>query len=213
MLFVFPKVYPILDSSFIPLVGRAHYLRKVGSALSTAGLRLLEYRNKTGSDEEILADAAVLRDVLPVERTKLILDDRADLVLDAHFDGVHVDEGDLPVNEARWLLGQEKIIGTYGGGDDLLPGILKEPADYLAIGPVFPTKTKNTLKLSIKQEGVKRLRQQAGPSVVLSAVAGITLENAQSVLDAGASMVAVAAAIFGTEDPAAEFRKWTERLR
>ena len=212
MKFVFPKVYPILDSSVIPSARRAEFLHELGSALAEAGVTLLEYRNKNGTDEELLADAKILRAALPPGKVKLILDDRVDLIDVTGFDGVHVDVGDLPPAAARRLLGPDRIIGTFGGSDALLPGILKEPADYFAIGPIFHTRTKQTEKAPIGVEGVRRLRGQAGPDVVLSAAAGITLETAKAVLDAGASMVAVSEAIFRAENPAAEFRRWMDRL-
>ena len=212
MHFEFPKVYPILDSSVIPQTGRAQFLRRLGESLAEAGVALCEYRNKIGSDAEILADAAILRKALPAGKVRLILDDRADLVDSTGFDGVHVDAGDLSPTQARRLVGQNRIVGTFGGSDQLLPGILDAPADYLAIGPVFETRTKHTEKRPIGVDGVRQLRQQAGPGVVLSAAAGITLETAQSILDAGASMVAVAEAIFRQSDPAAEFRRWMQEL-
>jgi thiamine-phosphate pyrophosphorylase len=208
MAFLFPKIYPILDASTIPSAGRAEFLRRLGGALADAGVTLLEYRNKTGVDAELLADAAILRIALPIEDVKLILDDRADLIEQVGFDGVHVDAGDLPPKEARRLVGPNRIVGTFGGSETLLPGILGEPVDYLAIGPVYLTTTKRTSKEPIGTEGVRRLRQQAGPGRVLTAAAGITLDTAPAVLAAGASAVAVSAAIFRTPDPAAEFRRW-----
>jgi len=212
MSFSFPKVYPILDASMIPATGREAFLQQLGGALVEAGVTLLEYRNKTGSDKELLADATLLRAAMPVGTVKLILDDRADLVEQIHFDGVHVDAGDVLPAEARRLVGKERIVGTFGGGEELLPGILDEPVDYLAVGPVFATTTKQTYKEPIGAEGVRRLRAQVGPDRILTAAAGITLETAPAVLAAGASAVAVAAAIFRAEDPAAEFRKWMAAL-
>lgn len=213
MAFRFPPIYPILDSSFIPTSGRAAFLRDLGSALADAGVTLLEYRNKTGSDAELLADAETLRAVMPEEQIRLILDDRADLVCATGFDGVHVDAGDVTVREARRLVGPGRMVGTFGGGaEGLIAGVLDEPANYFAIGPVFTTTTKQTDKQPIGVDGVRQLREEAGPGVVLTAAAGITLENAALVLEAGASAVAVAAAIFTTADPAAEYLKWRERL-
>ncbi|MGA7856824.1 MAG: thiamine phosphate synthase, partial [Terracidiphilus sp.] len=142
MPFAFPLVYPILDSSVIPATGRALFLQHLAASLAAAGVTLLEYRNKSGADAELLSDAMILRAALLAQNTKLILDDRADLVEQAGFDGVHVDAGDVSPSLARRLLGPERIIGTFGGSDALLPGILSQPADYLAIGPVFPTTTK-----------------------------------------------------------------------
>jgi|ERR1700733_11592879 thiamine-phosphate pyrophosphorylase len=212
MAFDFPKIYPILDVSILPTTGRAEYLRRLGSSLANAGVTLLEYRNKTGGDAEIIADAAILRAAMPEKIIKLILDDRLDLVESSYFDGVHVDMGDAPPVEARKLLGSDRIVGTFGGSENLLPGILDQPADYYSIGPVFPTTTKHTTKPAIGPEGVRRLRAQAGPKPVLVAVGGITLHSARLILAAGATTIAVAAAIFRAEDPAAEFRLWRNVL-
>jgi thiamine-phosphate pyrophosphorylase len=212
MRFSFPKIYPILDSSYIPSEGRAEFLQRLGGSLADAGVTLLEYRNKNGSDDELKADAAVLRGAMPAGQAKLILDDRADLVVAVGFDGVHVDAGDVTPTEARRLLGPERIIGTFGGADALLADILLAPVDYLSIGPVFPTQTKRTTKAPIGVEGVRWLRAQAGPGPVLVAVAGITLETAPAVLLAGADVVAVSEALFGEADPAREFRKWAAEL-
>ncbi len=212
MKFAFPKVYPILDSAVIPTLRRAEFLRQLGVSLANAGVSLLEYRNKNGTDEAILSDARILRHAMPSERVKLILDDRVDLVEATQFDGVHVDEGDRTPAEARRLLGPDRIIGTFGGSDALLAGILREPADYFAVGPVFPTKTKQTEKPPIGVDGVRKLREQAGPDAVLSAAAGITFETAKAVLNAGATMVAVSEAIFRAHAPAAEFQRWIELL-
>jgi len=211
MPFSFPKIYPILDSTVIPQAGRAEFLRRLGGELAEAGVTLLEYRNKTGSEAELLADAAILRAALPVGQAKLILD-RADLIERSGFDGVHVDSGDAAPAEARRLVGPERIVGTFGGSETLLPGILKEPVDYLSIGPVFATTTKQTTKAPIGVAGVRKLREEAGPSAVLVAVGGVTLESAPAVLDAGASVIAVAAAIFRSADPATEFRRWKMAL-
>ena len=213
MVFIFPKLYPILDSAILPATGRTGFLTRLGASLTDAGVTLLEYRNKTGSDAEILADAAALRAAMPVGHVRLILDDRADLVATAGFDGVHVDAGDVTPAEARQIIGPNRILGTFGGSDALLPGILAAPADYLAIGPVFPTVTKHTTKPPIGIEGVRKLRAEAGPNVVLSAAAGVTLDTAPAVLTAGATMVAVSAAIFRTADAAAEVRRWLTQLR
>src|SRR5208337_2938882 len=142
MPFSFPKIYPILDSSFIPATGRGEFLRRLGGSLTDAGITLLEYRNKKGAEAELVEDAELLRSVLPAGQVKLILDDRADLVERLGFDGVHVDAGDLEPAKARQLLGPNRIVGTFGGGGALLPGILDSGADYFSIGPVFATRTK-----------------------------------------------------------------------
>jgi thiamine-phosphate pyrophosphorylase len=208
----FPKVYPILDASAIPTFGRTQFLRNLGAALTEAGVTLLEYRNKTGKDAELLDDAGILRAVMPSSKVKLILDDRVDLVEQLSFDGVHVDSGDAEPSAARGYLGEDRIIGTFGGNEALLPGILLSRADYFSIGPVFPTRTKQTSMPSIGVEGVRRLRAEAGPGPVLVAVGGVTLDNAAEILAAGASVLAVAGAIFRQPDPAAEYSRWVAKL-
>ncbi|MGA2350730.1 MAG: thiamine phosphate synthase [Terracidiphilus sp.] len=212
MPFTLPKIYPILDASVIPATNRAEFLRKLGGELAAAGVTLLEYRNKTGTDAELLADAEILRTTLPARRVKLILDDRVDLIDKIGFDGVHVDMGDMGPTEARRLLGPDRIIGTFGGSKALLPGILAEPVDYFSVGPVFPTRTKQTSTPPIGIDGIRHLRQEAGVAPVLVAVGGITLATAAEALAAGATAVAIAGALFRQPNPAAEFRRWLEQL-
>jgi len=211
MRFQFPRVYPILDSAVIPREGRSEFLRRLGSALADAGVLLLEYRNKTASDAEVLADAAILRKAMPAPM-QLILDDRAHLVAEAGLDGVHVDAGDITPSEARKLLGPDRIVGTFGGSEALVPGVLDQPADYFSIGPIGRTTTKETSKAPIGPEGVRRLRAAAGPDVILVAAGGVTLETAPAAIAAGATTVAVSAAIFHALDPAKEFARWKELL-
>jgi len=160
----------------------------------------------------VLADARTLRAAMPA--ATLVMDDRVDVALAANFDGVHVDGGDLPVGDARLLLGLngKGIVGTSAGSEAQLAEALKSRADYIAFGPVYPTTTKQTSAPPIGWVGVQRFRELAGPDAVLVAAAGITLETAPAILEAGANAVAVAAAIFGHDDPAAEFRRWMAAL-
>jgi thiamine-phosphate pyrophosphorylase len=208
----FPRVYPILDTSIIPTTNRSAFLRRLGSELADAGVTLLEYRNKTGSDAELISDGEALRTALPAGKVRLILDDRVDLVDRLLFDGVHVDTGDASSTDARRFLGPDRIIGTFGGSEALLEDILLAPADYLSIGPVYLTRTKQTSRPPIGPDGVKWLRAQAGPGPVLVAVGGITRTTAAAVILAGADVVAVSEGIFGKSDPAAEFRAWMAEI-
>jgi len=206
-----PKIYPILDSSTIPSIGRQAFLDRLGRSLADAGVRLLEYRNKGGTDAEVFADAQVLRVAMAAGQVKLILDDRVDVALAAGFDGVHVDAGDLPPEQARRLMqiaGPGRIVGASASSEQDLLNALAEPVDYVAFGPVFPTTTKQTSAAPIGVEGVRLFRRAAGPQPVLVAAAGITLATAPDVLAAGADAVAVSAALFRSEDPASEFRQW-----
>lgn len=212
MLSSIPLVYPILDASFLPASGRSVFLDRLGRSLTDAGVTLLEYRNKPGTDAELLADARVLRTAMPSGQVRLILDDRIDVALAAGFDGVHVDAGDLPAADARLILGTHRVVGTSAGDEASLLAALTEPVDYIAFGPVFPTTTKQTSAPPIGIEGVQRFREITGPNAALVAAAGITLATAPAILAAGANAVAVASAIFRTADPAAEFRRWVAEL-
>ncbi|WP_263352171.1 thiamine phosphate synthase [Acidicapsa acidisoli] len=208
--FVFPKIYPILDVSVFPAVGRGEFLDRLGRSLADAGVRLMEYRNKIGTDAEVLSDARILRVAMPL--AKLVMDDRVDVALAAAFDGVHVDAGDLPPAEARKLLGAAALIGTSASTQAQLMKSLARGTDYIAFGPVFPTTTKQTSVPPIGVEGVARFRATAGAKPVLVAAAGITLDTAPAILRAGADVVAVSAAIFRSQDPAVEFSRWMATL-
>ncbi len=208
--FVLPKVYPILDVSVFPAEGRVAFLDRLGRSFADVGVKLMEYRNKSGSDAEVLADARILRAAMPL--AKLVMDDRVDVAMAVGFDGVHVDAGDLPPGVARTLLGAGAMIGTSAGSEMQLQEALASGADYVAFGPVFPTTTKQTSAPPIGVEGVARFRAMAGPEPVLVAAAGITLATAPAILEAGADAVAVSAAIFRAQDPAAEFSRWMETL-
>jgi thiamine-phosphate pyrophosphorylase len=204
------KLCPILDSSLIPASGRVQFLNQLGRSLADSGVRWMEYRNKNGTDAEVLADARILRTAMPA--ATLVMNDRVDVALAADFDGAHVDAGDLPVPDARLLLGPDRIVGTSASDEAQLLEVLTGGADYVAFGPVYPTTTKQTSAPPIGLEGVRRFRELAGAATVLVAAAGITLETAPAVLEAGANTVAVSAAIFRNRDPAAEFRRWVSVL-
>jgi len=214
MAFALPRIYPILDSAYIPAAGRVEFLAQLGQSLTAANLQLLEYRNKPGTDAEVLADARILRDALP--HATLILDDRVDVALAACFDGAHVDSGDLPPDNARSLMGPNAVVGTSAGNPaelaDAVTHFETGSVDYIAFGPIFPTTTKQTSAPPIGIEGVRRFRSLAGPKAKLVAAAGITLETAPAILAAGADAVAVSAAIFSNSDPAAEFQRWIASL-
>src|ERR1700733_14046161 len=170
--FKLPIVYPILDSSVIPAADRVVYLDRLGRSLADVDVRLMEYRNKNGTDAEVLADARILRRTMPA--ATLVMDDRVDVALAAEFDGAHVDAGDLPVADARRLLGTDRMVGTSAGTQAQLMEALASGADYIAFGPVYPTTTKQTSAPPIGVEGVRRFREHAGPAPVLVAAAGIT---------------------------------------
>jgi thiamine-phosphate pyrophosphorylase len=189
-------LYPILDAGFLPLPGpeREERLRSLVAELLSVGVTLLQYRNKSGGEAEVLADALVLRAAAPVGRCVLILNDYPALVVEAGFDGVHVGQQDMPVEQVRALIGRGKMIGVSTHDPDQLAAAELGSADYVAIGPVFATVTKENSSPVVGLDSVRRARAMTKKPLV--AIGGITLENCRAVLDAGVDSVAVISAIF-----------------
>lgn len=147
--------------------------------------------------------ARELRRVLPNE-VRLILNDRADLALAANADGVHIGQDDIPPEVARKIIGQSRMLGVSTHNPRQVEIADQTSADYIAIGPVFATLSKDKLDPLIGLAGVRQASALTKKPLV--AIGGITLENCRSVIDAGAECVAVISAIL--EDP----RKTTEQF-
>ena len=141
-----------------------------------------------------------------------IVNDRVDLALLAQAEGVHVGQDDLPVAEARALLGPGAIVGFSTHSVAQIDPALATPLSYIAVGPVFGTTSKetgyNAVGLELVREAVRRAN---GRPVV--AIGGITLATAPAVIAAGASMVAVIADLLAGGDPAAAVRRYVNTLR
>jgi len=120
---------------------------------------------------------------------KLIMNDRADLCLIAEFDGVHVGQDDLMPESVRSIIGPERWLGVSTHNPEQLQEADRTSADYLAIGPVFSTSSKDRPDPVVGLEGVRRARQMTRKPLV--AIGGITRANAASVIEAGADSVAV----------------------
>jgi thiamine-phosphate pyrophosphorylase len=182
-----PLLYPILDAGSIvkaglPIEGFAGELRE-------AGIRFLQYRDKEGSDEEVLARAVLLRRIFPAADSCLILNDRISLAAEAGFDGVHVGQDDVKPAQVREILGSGALIGFSTHGERQLRLAGDGPADYVAIGPVFPTLTKQNPDPVVGIEMVRGARRLIRKPLV--AIGGITCENCFAVRQAGADSVAV----------------------
>jgi thiamine-phosphate pyrophosphorylase len=215
-------LYPILDAGFLAGVEeRAGFLRRIVLGLAEAGVGILQYRNKMGDRAEILADARVMREAFspmsqnrdlsassgqamghPVgSRMLLILNDWPELAVEAGFDGVHVGQTDMSPAEARAIVGPEKIVGVSTHNEAQLRAADQEPVDYIAVGPVYATATKENPDPVVGLEGVRLARSLTRKPLV--GIGGITAENAGAVLEAGADSVAVISGIFAPGgDPA-----------
>ena len=184
-----PRLYCIVDSRFLPTT---EAVLGYVEALAAGGCTLLQYRNKSGNARVMLEQARELRQRLravPAPQVRLIMNDRADLCLAAEFDGVHVGQDDLSPDSVRAIVGPDRWLGVSTHN----PGQLREadsmPADYLAIGPVFTTSSRERPDPVIGLAGVRRARELTRKPLV--AIGGITRANAASVIEAGADSVAV----------------------
>lgn len=185
-----PRLYPILDaSSFLD----AQTLNAAAEELVAGGCALLQYRNKSGNGRVMLEQA---RELVRVCRTgvsdphvRLIMNDRADLCLAAEFDGVHVGQEDLSPGSVRKIIGPERWLGVSTHNPEQLRQADFSSADYLAIGPVFATTSKDKPDPVVGLEGVRQARVLTRKPLV--AIGGITRANAASVIEAGADSVAV----------------------
>ncbi|MEO6910024.1 MAG: thiamine phosphate synthase [Edaphobacter sp.] len=187
-----PRLYPIVDAGF--LAARGIEVRRVAEQLRAAGVSLLQYRDKAGSPQGVLRNAAVIREVFAGTDCRLILNDRADLAVLAGWGGVHVGQGDLLPEDARCVVGAERWVGVSTHTVEQVRLADMSSADYVAVGPVFATGTKLDAEPVIGLEGVRRARALTGKLVV--AIGGITRDNARSVMKAGADSVAVISALF-----------------
>ena len=180
-----PRLYAILDSANFP---DTEALCLSAGELVAAGVPLLQYRNKSDNARQILDQARELRRRLG-SSVKLIMNDRADLSLAAAFDGVHIGQDDLSPEGARRVIGNSLWLGVSTHNPEQLAAADKTTADYLAIGPVFSTRSKANPDPVIGLEGVRRARALTHKPLV--AIGGITRENCRSVIEAGADTVAV----------------------
>src|SRR5271155_3205921 len=182
-----PWLYPILDAGLLLRAGLS--IEGFARELRAAGIRFLQYRDKDAADEVLLQRAAILRRIFPASDSCLILNDRVPVVLSAGYDGVHVGQEDLSPAEARALLGPEVIVGVSTHSERQLVSAADSPADYIAIGPVFATSSKQVPDPVVGLQGVRAARALTDKPLV--AIGGITRANCAAVIEAGADSVAV----------------------
>lgn len=182
-----PRLYPILVPSRIG-AGTLAEICDFAEELAGGGATLIQLREKNSSAKEILRVARALRRVLPSE-VALILNDRADLALAAAAEGVHVGQYDIPADSARRIVGPDRIVGLSTHNPEQVREADTTKADYVAVGPVFATVSKDNPDPVIGLEGVRRARALTQKPIV--AIGGIALENCRSVIEAGADSVAV----------------------
>lgn len=195
----FPRLYPILDAQLV--LGEAErdrhaLLQRLVRELAEAGVEMLQYRNKRDVDAVVAEDARAMKDAADAAGgMRLILNDRAALAAACGWDGVHVGQEDLSPRQVRWLVGEGAMVGLSTHNRGQIVSAIREPVDYIAIGPIFSTTSKVDADPVIGLEGVRRARALTDKPLV--AIGGITRETAAAVYEAGAESVAVIGAIFG----------------
>jgi len=191
-----PRLYAIADADL--LRQRGIDLVVFAAELADAGVNLLQYRNKSGSPRMILEDAARLKSLQSGRNFKLMLNDRADLALLSGFDGVHVGQEDLPVEDARRIVGPNPWVGVSTHTLEQLAEADRTDCDYIAYGPIFSTTTKDNPDPIVGLAGLRQARKQTNKPLV--AIGGIMLENCRSVIDAGADSVAIISALLADKN-------------
>ena len=208
MVFTSP-LYAIVDAA---VAGRAGWDPvELSRVYIEAGVRLLQLRAPEVDAKIVLGWCHQVMSIAAPVDARVILNDRCDLAMLAGIDGVHVGQDDLPVPEARRLLGERAVIGVSTHDDTQVREAMGQPASYLATGPVFDTRTKDTGYPATGLEAVRRTASVAGNRPVV-AIGGITLATAPSVLEAGATAVAVISDLLVTGDPSARVGQYLAEL-
>jgi thiamine-phosphate pyrophosphorylase len=179
------KVYAILDASCF---SSAQLLLDAAAELATAGIEIIQYRNKSAGARIMLEEAKELKMRIG-SRAKLIMNDRADLCLAADFDGVHVGQDDLSPESTRKIVGTRRWLGVSTHNPEQVVEADRTSADYIAVGPVFATASKANPDPIVGLAGVRRARELTTKPLV--AIGGITRQNCLSVIEAGADSIAV----------------------
>ena len=163
--------------------------------------------------DAFLATASALVQLAHRHDARVVINDRADIARLADADGVHVGQEDLPPAAVRTIVGDNASVGLSTHTTGQVEQAVLQPVTYVAIGPVFGTATKATGYEQIGLDMVRAAARRASAhGLPLVAIGGITLENAASVLDAGAASVAVISDLLATGDPEARVRAYVERL-
>ena len=189
------KLYVLIGSHMVK-----GSLRDGARAALAGGADAIQLREKNVSDAMLLAFAAELRELTDEMGKLFIVNDRPDIASIIGADGVHLGQNDLPIGEARRLLRPGAVVGRSSHSIEQARAAVNEGADYVSLGPVFNTDTKDTGP----PVGLDMLRQVTEEiTVPVVPIGGITADNVAEVLAAGAKRVAVCSAVFGAADPRA----------
>ena len=196
------RLYAIADASFGDPV-------ELAQKLFDGGARLVQVRNKKAGARELLRQVERVLEFAPSD-AQVVVNDRVDVALIAGAGGVHLGQTDLPPEEARRILGDGRIVGFSTHNLEQALKADQLPVDYVAVGPIYPTTSKENADPVLGIENLEAIRQAVRKPIV--AIGGIRLEAAQEVLRAGASSIAVISDILTSSDIPRRVRDWLERL-
>lgn len=202
-------LYVIID----PEVTGGRDPMEIARAAINGGARMLQLRDKLRDKGDQLPLGTALRDLCAANDALLIINDHADLAaaLGPEHVGLHVGQTDLPVAEARKILGPGQVLGRSNREIDLIIESQEMGADHVAFGAMYTTTTKQVTRAP---QGPERLKQaRAAASVPLVAIGGITAENVAPVVEAGADAICVTAAVGSAPEPEAAAAALTEAIR
>ena len=195
--FRLPRVYPITDRQ----LSRLSHAEQV-ARLADGGATLVQLRDKHASPAEFYEEARAALKIANERDVQLIVNDRVDIALALGL-GVHLGQDDLPPEAARRLLGNEAIIGYSTHSLSQLEEAAKLPVHYVAIGPIFPTSTKENPHPVVGLEGVRLAREVLGPTPLVG-IGGVSPGNSEQVIEAGADSVALIRSLLAEPDHIAQ---------
>ena len=204
-----PRLYPIVDADLASRSGRTPV--GLARAYLDGGARLLQLRAPGVDTGTLVAWTREIVGLAAGRGVRIIVNDRCDVALMAGAGGVHVGQDDLPTGVARDLLGPAAVLGLSTHDAAQVEDALLRPVDYLAVGPVYDTRTKHTGYAPVGLGAVRQAARAAGDRPVV-AIGGITLETAPAVIAAGAASVAVIADLLADDDPARRVRAYLDVL-
>lgn len=179
--------------------------------LIRCGIRFFQVRDKTLPDGRLYRQLLKIRRLCRESGACFVVNDRVDLALAAGADGVHLGQDDLSPEAARRLLGEGAVIGLSSHNWDQFRRGQEKAVDYLALGPIFATHTKEDAAPVL---GLELLRKASGSTdLPLVAIGGISVEKAPKVWQSGASSVAVISDVADAESPERRIRAYLERSR
>jgi thiamine-phosphate pyrophosphorylase len=193
-----------------PAVARGKPLDVLSAAAVRGGATLLQLRDKRRATRQMIDEALAIKHALRGSGVPLIVNDRADVVLAASADGIHIGRDDIDPGTARRILGPRAIIGVSIKNESDVAGLPIGAVDYAVIGGVFATTSKDNPDPPVGIEGLRRLRgllRARAPQLPVGAIAGINEENAAAVIGAGAEGIAVISAVIAAADPEAAARR------